>query len=209
MKGPSQRLELRQSQTLIMTPQLQQAIKMLQLSNLELTDFINGEIQQNPLLERREPLREDAFGDYDNDAQRASAAAAPDTLSGEFAPDVAEHGNPNGEGMATGRSILAASRSCGAITTAASMRRPVPGSTRPQPGCAPCASICSSRSGPTLATKAIELSRCTFSICLTRMAIFAPVSTGWPAFSVAVYHVSRVSWHASSNLIRPASLLAT
>ena len=94
MKGPSQRLEPRLSQALIMTPQLQQAIKMLQLSNLELTDFINHEIQQNPLLERREPLREDAFGDYDNDAQRASAAAAPDTLSGEFAPDVAEHWQP-------------------------------------------------------------------------------------------------------------------
>jgi len=92
--GFSQRLEPRLSQALIMTPQLQQAIKMLQLSNLELTDFINHEIQQNPLLERREPLREDAFGDYDNDAQRASAAAAPDTLSGEFAPDVAEHWQP-------------------------------------------------------------------------------------------------------------------
>jgi hypothetical protein len=40
--GFSQRLELRQSQTLVMTPQLQQAIKMLQLSNLELTNFIDG-----------------------------------------------------------------------------------------------------------------------------------------------------------------------
>jgi hypothetical protein len=52
--GFSGRLELRQSQALVMTPQLQQAIKMLQLSNLELTDFIDGEIQQNPLLERCE-----------------------------------------------------------------------------------------------------------------------------------------------------------
>jgi RNA polymerase sigma-54 factor len=52
--GFSQRLELRQSQTLVMTPQLQQAIKMLQLSNLELSDFVDAEIQQNPLLERRD-----------------------------------------------------------------------------------------------------------------------------------------------------------
>ena len=52
--GYSQRLELRQAQTLVMTPQLQQAIKMLQLSNLELTQFVDAEIQQNPLLERRE-----------------------------------------------------------------------------------------------------------------------------------------------------------
>jgi len=43
--GISQRLELRQSQALVMTPQLQQAIKMLQLSNLELGDFVDGEIQ--------------------------------------------------------------------------------------------------------------------------------------------------------------------
>ena len=44
----SQRLDLRQSQTLVMTPQLQQAIKLLQLSNLELSEFIDREIEQNP-----------------------------------------------------------------------------------------------------------------------------------------------------------------
>ena len=44
-----------------MTPQLQQAIKMLQLSNLELNNFIDAEIQQNPLLERREPTRDESL----------------------------------------------------------------------------------------------------------------------------------------------------
>lgn len=48
----SQRLDLRQTQTLVMTPQLQQAIKLLQLSNLELAEFLDREIEQNPLLER-------------------------------------------------------------------------------------------------------------------------------------------------------------
>ncbi len=48
------RLDLRQSQTLAMTPQLQQAIKLLQLSNLELATYVEGEIEQNPLLERVE-----------------------------------------------------------------------------------------------------------------------------------------------------------
>jgi RNA polymerase sigma-54 factor len=52
--GFSQRLELRQTQALVMTPQLQQAIKMLQLSNLELADYVDAEIEQNPLLERSE-----------------------------------------------------------------------------------------------------------------------------------------------------------
>ena len=48
----SQRLDQRQSQTLVMTPQLQQAIKLLQMSNMELGDFVEQEIEKNPLLER-------------------------------------------------------------------------------------------------------------------------------------------------------------
>jgi RNA polymerase sigma-54 factor len=47
----SPRLELRQSQTLVMTPQLQQAIKMLQLSNIELNEYVEQEVERNPLLE--------------------------------------------------------------------------------------------------------------------------------------------------------------
>ena len=47
----AQRLDLRQSQQLVMTPQLQQAIKMLQMSNLELRDFIAEEMERNPLLD--------------------------------------------------------------------------------------------------------------------------------------------------------------
>ncbi len=52
-------LELRQSlklsQQLVMTPQLQQAIKLLQLSRLELADTITQEIEQNPILEDDTP----------------------------------------------------------------------------------------------------------------------------------------------------------
>jgi len=48
------RLDLRQSQSLVMTPQLQQAIKLLQLSNVELLDYVEQELEQNPLLEREE-----------------------------------------------------------------------------------------------------------------------------------------------------------
>jgi RNA polymerase sigma-54 factor len=46
------RLDLRQSQSLVMTPQLQQAIKLLQLSNIELTAYVEEELERNPLLER-------------------------------------------------------------------------------------------------------------------------------------------------------------
>jgi RNA polymerase sigma-54 factor len=48
----SQRLELRQGQSLVMTPQLQQAIKLLQLSNVELAEYCEQELEKNPLLER-------------------------------------------------------------------------------------------------------------------------------------------------------------
>jgi RNA polymerase sigma-54 factor len=49
-----QRLDIRQGQALVMTPQLQQAIKLLQLSSVELAAYVEGEVEQNPLLERDE-----------------------------------------------------------------------------------------------------------------------------------------------------------
>src|SRR6478609_6349680 len=48
----TQRLEFRQSQSLVMTPQLMQAIKLLQLSNLDLSAFVEEELERNPLLDR-------------------------------------------------------------------------------------------------------------------------------------------------------------
>lgn len=50
--GP--RLDLRQSQSLVMTPQLRQAIKLLQFNNIEVSAFIEEELERNPLLERDE-----------------------------------------------------------------------------------------------------------------------------------------------------------
>ncbi len=49
-----QRLQIRQSQNLSLTPQLMQSIKLLQLSHLELASFVNKELERNPLLERDE-----------------------------------------------------------------------------------------------------------------------------------------------------------
>ncbi len=48
--GLKQSIEVRQGQSLVMTPQLQQAIKLLQLSNLELAEFVDAEVERNPLL---------------------------------------------------------------------------------------------------------------------------------------------------------------
>ena len=66
--GPS--LSIRQTQQLVLTPQLQQAIKLLQLSNLELESFIAEELAKNPLLEARsdeEPPPEQPAGDFAGD----------------------------------------------------------------------------------------------------------------------------------------------
>jgi RNA polymerase sigma-54 factor len=64
----TQRLQIRQSQALVMTPQLMQAIKLLQLSNLELAEYVETELEKNPLLEREDP---DA-----GEAETAKTAAA-------------------------------------------------------------------------------------------------------------------------------------
>jgi RNA polymerase sigma-54 factor len=52
--GFSQRLEMRQGQSLVMTPQLLQAIKLLQLSHMDLAAYVETELERNPLLERAE-----------------------------------------------------------------------------------------------------------------------------------------------------------
>jgi RNA polymerase sigma-54 factor len=97
------KLELRQSQQLVMTPQLQQAIKLLQLSNLELNEFVDAELERNPLLERDEengPAPEgaadksadgdgdgDESGDFD-DAPDAAVELTADTTSSASDLDV-------------------------------------------------------------------------------------------------------------------------
>lgn len=50
----SQTLNFKQQQNLVMTPQMQQAIKLLQMSNIELQDYLEEELTQNPLLEKIE-----------------------------------------------------------------------------------------------------------------------------------------------------------
>lgn len=52
----SPRLEFRQSQSLVMTPQLMQAIKLLQLSHLDLANYVESELEKNPLLQRSEDV---------------------------------------------------------------------------------------------------------------------------------------------------------
>lgn len=94
----TQRLELRQSQSLIMTPQLQQAIKLLQLSNIELSSYVEEQIEKNPLLEideasgseseaRDQPkedtrtVGDDASGDDNQDAEASNLTDTDQAMS--------------------------------------------------------------------------------------------------------------------------------
>ena len=71
-----QRLEMRQGQSLVMTPQLLQAIKLLQLSHLDLVSYVEGELERNPLLE---------------------AGDAGEALLAEFASETRPDDRPAGE----------------------------------------------------------------------------------------------------------------
>jgi RNA polymerase sigma-54 factor len=69
----TQRLEIRQSHALVMTPQLMQAIKLLQLSNLDLAAYVEGELERNPLLERAG----ESEGERSPPSREVSPEAAP------------------------------------------------------------------------------------------------------------------------------------
>jgi len=74
----TQRLEFRQSQALVMTPQLMQAIKLLQLSNLDLSAYVEGELERNPLLERPSEGPADGAGGTEAAASEGAESATGD-----------------------------------------------------------------------------------------------------------------------------------
>lgn len=87
------RLEFRQSQALVMTPQLVQAIKLLQLSNLDLMAYVEEELEKNPLLERA----------GDDDGPLAAAAATEPTDGGFEGEGTQEW---MGDDLATSRNAI-------------------------------------------------------------------------------------------------------
>ncbi|WP_082494274.1 MULTISPECIES: RNA polymerase factor sigma-54 [unclassified Methylobacterium] len=83
-----QRLEMRQGQALVMTPQLLQAIKLLQLSQLDLAAYVDAELERNPLLERVEG---------EADPERRGADAVPEAPGAEPAEGFGGDGFEGGE----------------------------------------------------------------------------------------------------------------
>jgi len=91
----TQRMELRQGQSLVMTPQLQQAIKLLQMSNLELQAYVEGELERNPLLER------DEAAEAEKPEPRSEPQGEPDMVSTLAAGAAAETPGPADSGWAS------------------------------------------------------------------------------------------------------------
>src|ERR1051326_6014439 len=95
----SQKLELRQSQALVMTPQLMQAIKLLQLSNLDLAAYVEAELEQNPLLERiddpeKARAGEEAVASAErSEAEQGSAGSAEERSTESLDAEQGERGN--------------------------------------------------------------------------------------------------------------------
>ncbi len=81
----SPRLDLRQTQSLVITPQLQQAIKLLQLSSVELTEYIAQELESNPLLESDESGEAGALaeGAGNADDRTEDGLSVIDTVDGQ------------------------------------------------------------------------------------------------------------------------------
>ncbi len=79
------RLDLRQSQSLVMTPQLQQAIKLLQLSNVELSAYVEDELLRNPMLEREENV-----AGPDDAGRGVGEGGAPDSPADAVTRDARE-----------------------------------------------------------------------------------------------------------------------
>jgi len=91
------RLDLRQSQSLVMTPQLQQAIKLLQYNNVELAAFVETELEKNPMLERDEGQADPARGESNEQAQAHDSSERPDGFDGDTADLLKPDGMADGE----------------------------------------------------------------------------------------------------------------
>jgi len=79
---------LKMTQQLVMTPQLQQAIKLLQLSRMELVDLVRTEMTENPLLDGADDNEEQAVPDGASPAEAAEIEAKPEHKEAEKAQEV-------------------------------------------------------------------------------------------------------------------------
>lgn len=84
----STRLMMRQGQSLVMTPQLLQAIKLLQFSNVELAAFLREEIERNPLLEAQDGDAPAAAHNPEPSGSRADPASIAPGAGSSAAPDA-------------------------------------------------------------------------------------------------------------------------
>ena len=79
---------LKMTQQLVMTPQLQQAIKLLQLSRMELVDLIRTEMTENPLLEGADEPEEEPIQSGESPAEAAEHEAKPELKEADKSEEV-------------------------------------------------------------------------------------------------------------------------
>src|SRR5246127_1471647 len=99
----TQRLEFRQSQSLVMTPQLMQAIKLLQLSNLDLSTFVEEELERNPLLERAAEAHEPPVPGEQGPERAELADSEHAGVSEDFTSGQSDLSGGAGEGFEAGQ----------------------------------------------------------------------------------------------------------
>ena len=148
----STKLMLRQGQSLVMSPQLLQAIKLLQLSSVELSAYVEQELERNPLLERAEesegsapgeaaPLNDSAreaneAGDYEGDDFSGAGGAGEWSAGGESetswsdAPDARNEGDWASESMPIDAGALSADLGTEVENAFDSDRAPTPAESR-------------------------------------------------------------------------------
>jgi RNA polymerase sigma-54 factor len=117
----SQRLEIRQSHALVMTPQLMQAIKLLQLSNLDLSAYVEGELERNPLLERVGEGQAEGGAAAEGERRSADHASSP-VPDGTAVADWTEGGPERSDAAARERTVADLEDVPPADTDAASSR---------------------------------------------------------------------------------------
>ena len=83
----SQKLEMRTSQGLVMTPQLMQAINLLQLSNLDLIAFVEAELERTPLLEREESRDAERIGAAPEGSNEESSESSDSSSNEDWMED--------------------------------------------------------------------------------------------------------------------------
>ncbi|MED5369199.1 MAG: hypothetical protein VX978_06865, partial [Pseudomonadota bacterium] len=89
------KLQSKQIQSLVLTPQMRQAIHILQLNNLELNEFLAEQVNENPFLEIQDAqgFDTDLDASYSDNNDAGNAADSSDSVPGDYLDNSFKSGN--------------------------------------------------------------------------------------------------------------------